>query len=303
MTTESIEPLSALSWHDVKTVVARTKAQVTEDRVFILAAGVAFFFMLSVFPLLIALVTLFGLVGDIATVEAQLHSMMRLMPPSAVEVVGERLRNIVDGPTSSLGFGLVASLGAGLWSASSGVAALIKAVNIAYKEEETRGILKVRAMALAGTVAVLIGGGAVLWVLAALEPTLQWLGASASVASTVAWLRWPALLVMVVLMLTYLYRWSPDRESPRTRWVVPGAVTAASVWLAASMLLSFYASTVGNYEATYGALAGAIVLLLWLWATAFSFLLGAELNAELERHRRELADPAGLEGTPVVAVP
>jgi len=290
MTTSGIEPTRELSWDDVKSVLARTKAQLTEDQVPILSAGVAFFFMLSVFPLLIALVTLFGLVADPVTVEEQLQSMMRLMPASAVDVVGERLHSIVGGSTRSLGLGLAVSLGAGLWSASSGVAALIKAVDVAYDEHDTRGLVKVRAMALASTVVVLIGGGVVLWVLAGLEPTLEWMGVSPAVASTLAWLRWPALLVLVVLTLTHLYRWSPAGRAPRARWVAPGAVVAATVWLAASTLLSLYASTVGGYEATYGALAGVIVLLLWLWATAFSFLLGAELNAELARHRRAAAD-------------
>lgn len=271
---------------DWKAVLKRTKSEISDDNVPIMAAGVAFYFMLAMFPLMIALVTLYGLIADPATVGRQLDAMMGVMPPSAVSVLEERLQDIVRTAPSALGLGLVVSLIGALWSASSGVSALIKAVNIAYDEDETRGFLKVRGAAILATLALLVLGAIAILTVTALPSLLEWVGVNSGIVSTISWLRWPVLFAGVVVALMYVYRWSPDRSSPRIRWVVPGALAAATLWIAASLFLSLYASRLGSYEATYGALAGVIVLLLWLWATSFAFLLGAELNSEIEAQTR-----------------
>lgn len=273
-------------WGDWKAVLKRTKEEVSDDNVPILAAGVAFYFILAIFPLLIALVTLYGLIADPATVEQQVDAMMGVMPQPAVDVVGERLHHIVGSTSTALGLGFVASLAGALWSASSGVTALVKAVNIAYDEDETRGFVKVRGGAIAATVALIVFGAVAILTITGLPPLLEWMNVDGGLVETVAWLRWPLLFTGVVLVLMFVYRWSPDRRSPRMRWVAPGATVAAALWVGASALLSLYASSFGSYEATYGALAGVIVLLLWLWATSFAFLLGAELNSELEAQTR-----------------
>ena len=262
-------------------ILRRSMAESTKDNVGMLAGGVAFFAFLALFPALIALLTLYGLVSSPQQVADQLAAASALLPASAQPLVVDQLGAIASGSGGSLGVGLVVSLLAALYSASSGTQYLINAVNVAYDETETRGFLKLRGTALAMTL------GAVLFVvvtvaLVAVAPVLlDPLPLVGRVLAQVA--RWTLLLGLVVVALAVVYRIAPDRDAPRFRWVSPGALVSTLLWLAGSVLFSLYINNFGSYNKTYGALAGVVVLMLWLYLTAYIVLLGAEINSESEQ--------------------
>lgn len=264
-------------------VLRRAVAESSADHVPMLAGGVAYFGFLAIFPALVAAVTLYGLVADPATVAEQVRSLAAALPREAQPLITDQLAAVASGSGGALGVGLVVSLLAALWSASSGVGNLMQAVNLAYDEEEHRGFVALRGTAL------LLTAGAVVFVLATLAlvaavPVLLEaipLGVVGTVLAQVV--RWALLVALVVVALAVVYRVAPDRDSPRFEWVSPGAMVAAVLWLVGSLLFSLYVNNFGSYNKTYGALAGVVVLLLWLYLTAYIVLLGAEVNAEAER--------------------
>jgi membrane protein len=266
-----------------KQVLKRTKNEINQDNIPLLAAGVAFYMFLALFPALIAAVTIYGLVADPQQVEQQIESLTGTLPDEAASLLGEQLRNIASTSSTALTWGLVASLAGALFAASGGVQNLIKAVNIAYDEEETRGFLKLRGLALLLTlggvlfVAVAVGLVAVLPVVF----DVVGLGGAALVGAQIA--RWLGLLVFVLVALAVIYRVAPDRDDPTFRWVGLGSLVATALWLLGSFGFSLYVSNFGSYGETYGALAGVVVLLLWLWLTSLIILIGAEVNSETEQ--------------------
>lgn len=250
------------------------------DNVGLLAAGTAFYAFLAIFPALIATITLYGLVADPAQVTAQLSGAL---PGEARALVTDQLTTLAAGNGAALTFGFVVSVLLALWSASNGTSKLMAAVNIAYDEQEERGIVKLRALAL------LLTAGAIVFVLlsvalVAVVPTVMnvlKLGAVAQATTSV--LRLALLIGLIVTALAVLYQVAPDRDAQRFRWLTPGAVIAAALWILGSVAFSLYVNLFGSYSATYGALAGVIVLLLWLLLTSYVVLLGAEINFESER--------------------
>ena len=268
-------------------VVRRAFKESTDDNVSMLAGGVAYFGFLAVFPALIAAISLYGLVADPATVAAQINGLASALPGSAQPLVADQLNAVVSASNSQLGISLVVSVLAALWSASGGTTNLMKAINIAYDEEEARGTIKLRALALALTL------GAIVFVLltlalVALVPValdaLQ-LGAFGRIVAQV--IRWTALVGLVIVALAVVYRLAPDRDAPQFRWVSVGALVAALLWLAGSAAFSLYVNYFGNYNKTYGALGGVVVLMLWMYLTSYIVLLGAEINAESERQTQQ----------------
>jgi membrane protein len=272
--------IPARGWLDI---VKRTQKEVKTDNVTLTAAGVAFYSMLAIFPALIAVVTIYGLVAEPTDVQRQVGSFAESMPPGAGDLVTDQLARIVQTRQRSLSIALVISLAAALWSASAGIQALIKGLNIAYDEQETRGFVKLRGLALLltiGGIVVVLGALALIAVLPAVLGNLG-LGRAAELAISIG--RWPALIVLVAVALAILYRLGPDRANPRFRWVSWGALAAVVLWVAISAGFSYYVSNFGKYGQTYGSLGAVIVLLLWLWLSALAALIGAELDAEIER--------------------
>jgi membrane protein len=260
-----------------KDVLARTAAEAKSDQLVLLAAGVAFFGLLALVPGLVALVSLYGLVADPADVSRHVGDLLGAAPGEVRDLVREQLEAVTTRDDASAGVGAAVGLLVALWSASSGMKHLIDALNAAYDEEEGRGFVKVRALSLLLTVAaVLFVVGAFFAV--AIVPAL--------VEGPLSLLRWPLLAVAFMAALATLYRHGPSRDEPEWRWTSAGGVVATVLWLAASALFSLYVSEVGSYGETYGSLGSIVVLMLWLFITAAVVLLGAELNAELERQTR-----------------
>jgi len=269
-------------WLDV---VKRSLKQVKRDNVQILASGVAFWFFLALVPTIVALISIYGLLADPTQVSEQVHRFGSALPRAIVKFLDQQLKLVTQSSHSKLGFGLVISVLAALYSASKGTRALIEATNAAYDEEETRGFLKVRLLALAftaGGVLLAVGGMAILGFGPGLGRRLGPLG-----PVVVILLGWPLLLVLFVAGLGVLYRYAPDRENARWTWVTPGAILATVIWLGGSLLFALYTNVAKSLEKTYGGLASIAVTLLWLMLTAFAILLGAEVNGEAERQTRK----------------
>jgi membrane protein len=264
-------------------ILRRVKAEVKEDNVTLLAAGVAFYAMLAIFPAIIAVVTVYGMVADPNQVESQVSEFAKGLPSGADALLTEQLRNVVDAGRQALSIGLAISLLAVLWSASSGVQGLVKGLNLVYDEQETRGFLKLRGLSLLLTLGAILVTVVALALIAVFPGVVDGLGLgqAAELAASIA--RWVVLALLVLVALAVVYRFAPDRANPRWRWVSWGAVVALVLWLLGSVGFSWYVDNFGKYNQTYGALAAVIILLLWLFLSSFAVLFGAELDAEIER--------------------
>ncbi|HLM64808.1 MAG TPA: YihY/virulence factor BrkB family protein [Acidimicrobiales bacterium] len=271
--------IPARGWKDVLT---RVKADIKRDDVTLLSAGVAFYALLSLVPGLVALVSVYGLVADPADIQRNIDDMLAAAPKEVQELVSSQLSDIVESSPSGLRLGALVGLVVALWSASSGVKNLMTAVNRAYHEDETRGFFKLRGTAIFLTIALVAIGAVGLGVVVA--PAALDSGGALGVARDVLGIvRWPIAALLILVGLALIYRFGPDRDNPRWGWASTGAIVAAVLWLAASIGFSFYTANFGSYNETYGALGAIVVVMLWLWISAFAIITGAELNGESER--------------------
>ena len=265
-----------------KQILKRAWAENKADNMPIIAGGVAFFGFLSIFPALIAMISIYGLVASPETVSRQVQDLSAQLPDEAAELIGDQLKAITDNSGSALTWGLVVAILAALWSASGGVGNIVTAINLAYDEVETRGFVKLKATSLVLTlgaiVFVLITFGLVAVVPVVLDALP--LGIVGTILAQV--LRWTLLLAVFAGALAVLYRVAPDRDNPKLRWVSLGSIAVTVVWALVSLGFSFYVDNFGSYDKTYGAIAGVIVLMLWLYLTCYLVLLGAEINSEAE---------------------
>ena len=259
-------------------VLKRSFKQLKEDNVPILAAAVAFYLFLSVIPTLAATISLYSLIAEPEEILQTVRDLTAGMPRAAQRLLVNQAGVIANKETSTLSASLAVSVVAALFSASKGTQSLVKALNIAYDEEETRGFVKLRLLSFALTIglAAVVGGTVIALVkVGKLAEDLTGGG------EVVAALRWPVLGALLVLILAVLYKWSPDRNAAKWRWTTPGAILAAILLAVASLLLSVYTNGPGK-DAEAGVLGAVAVLLLWLFVSAYIILLGAEVDSELE---------------------
>ncbi len=279
---ESPSDIPARGWKDV---LVRTAAEAKRDHVTLLAAGVAFFGLLALVPTMIAAVALYGLVADPADVTRHVDELLGAAPGAARDLLLDQLRGVTE-ESSGAGVSLAIGLAVALWAASSGVKHLIDALNAAYDEEEGRGFFKVRGLALLLTLGAILFVAVAVVVLTVVPALVEASGLGDAAGLAINIVRWPLLAVGFAVALAVVYRYGPDRDDAEWRWVSPGAVAATLLWLAASAAFSIYVSSFGSYNETYGSLGGVVVAMLWLFLTALAVLLGAELDAELERQTR-----------------
>lgn len=265
------------------TILAATLARVSRDNLSGLAAAVAFYALFSIFPALAAIVSIYGLVADPATVASDADALGTVLPPEALALIVGWLRTLIHGAPAKFGFGLVASVVLALWSGWSACSMMMTALTICYGERERRGFLDFNLRAVALTAALALVGVVPLLLLALPVADLGPAIIPRAFHAVAAWLRWPLLAVTALVALALLYRFAPDRQQPRWQWLSWGAVAATALWLAASAGFSYYVSAFGSYDRTYGSLGAVMILLLWFYLTAYATLLGAELNAEIER--------------------
>lgn len=271
--------IPAEGWKDI---AIRVKQEVKEDHTSLCAAGVAFFGFLAAIPAMAALVSIYGIFADPAQIEARVGDLLGTMPEEARSLLTSQLESIVGQSGGSLGLSVAIGIALSLWSASSGMAHLIEAINMAYDEREGRGMVKRRGLSLLLTVGAVLFVVSAVALIGALPAVLDQTGLGSGARWAINLLVWPLLAVGFAAALGVLYRYGPNREEPRWAWVTWGSAVAVAVWLAGSLVFRFYVSNFGSYNETYGSLAAVAVLLLWLFLTSFAVLLGAEVNSEME---------------------
>ncbi len=270
-------------------IVKRTVKEFQDDNLTDWAAALTYYAVLAMFPGLIVLVALIGLLGQYPqTTNAMLDIVGQVGPASAVDTFRKPIEGVVKskgGAGALLGFGLLGAL----WSASGYIGAFIRATNAIYEKEEGRPFWKLRPLQLAVTLvmvillAIVAIGIVVTGPLARAVGDVIGLGSAAVTVWSIA--KWPVLLVIVMAMVAMLYYVAPNVKQPKLRWVSPGGVIAVLIWIAASVGFGFYVANFGSYNATYGSLGGVVIFLMWLWLTNIALLFGAEFDSELERER------------------
>jgi membrane protein len=265
-TANSPEQIPAAGWREI---LGRVWHRGRRNGISVTAAGVAFYTLLTVFPGINALLGLFALLVGPDRVEGNLLQLGDLLPPQAAALVLAQMKDLAH--RNVVGASALGALAIGMWSASAGVRALMQACNVAYDEEERRPILRSYWTSVLLTLFGLV--------LAALVVIV-----ALSVSSV---LRWLVLAAAMMVALAVLYRYAPCRRQPRWEWVSWGAGIATVLWLGGTALFSWYVTSVGRITHLYGALGAVVVLLLWLLISGHAILLGAELNAEMERQTRK----------------
>ena len=267
-------------------ILVRTWRESQEDNVGFLAAGVAFYAFLAFVPLLAAAVLVYGLVADPPTVAKHISALFQSLPRDAAALIADQLKGMTRTPNAAKGLSLAVAVLLALYGASQGAGGIVTALNIAFEVKETRGFVRTSLLALAMT----IGGLLViaLWIgvialTAAIEALLP--SASGSVHFLAQALLWTLAVAAASVAIALVYRFAPNHPRRRWRWITPGSSAASLLWLLASFGFGFYAARLGHYNATYGALGGVVVLLTWLYLSAYILLLGGELNAQIEKMR------------------
>jgi membrane protein len=271
--------IPARGWRDI---LLRVYQNISEHRIVALAAGVTFYTLLAIFPAIAALVAVYGLFADPATLGSHVDTLAGVLPGGAIDVIRDQLARVVSQRGGTLGVTFVISLAVSLWSANAAIKSIFDTLNIVYAEREKRSFVKLNAISLCFTAAGIAFVLVALAAMVVLPPVLQALGVSDLFNTLVQAARWPILFVVVSLALALLYRYGPSREEPQWRWISWGSAFAALGWLVASILFSWYAQNFGNFNKTYGSLGAVIGFMTWIWLSVIVILIGAELDAEIE---------------------
>ena len=268
------------AWKDI---AVRTYTRTWDDNIGLVASGVAFYGFFALLSVLGTIVFLYGLFAEPRTVVGHMHTLTAILPTSIAALIGEQLMNAVQSSGSTKGFGIIVGFGVALYGGTNGAAAILTALNIAYEEKEKRSLLRFYLISLGMAVAAI---GLALLAIAAtaliafVQSQLPDAGPALNVAGDV--IGYVALALVTSAIAATLYRFGPSREDARWRWITPGSLFAALTWLLLSALFAFYLSNLTDYSSTYGSLGAVVGLLTWLYLSAYVFLIGAELNSEIE---------------------
>ena len=276
-------------------IAVRIYREFNEDRVLSVAAGVTFYTLLSLFPAIAALVSCYGLFADVSAINQHLSALQGVLPSGAIEIIGDQVKRIAAKGGGTLSVTFFTSLLLSLWSANAAMKAMFDALNIVYEADEKRNFFWLNLRSLAFTGGTLLVVILALSAIVVLPVVFNFIGLQKG-AWTLALLRWPALFLVVLGGLSLLYRYGPSRKPVRWRWVAAGSTLAGLLWLAASILFSWYVANFGNYNETYGSLGAAIGFMTWIWISATIVLLGGEINAEIEH--RTARDPTTAPAMP-----
>lgn len=272
-------------FHTPRKALAETWAVLTSDQISLVSAGCAFYALFALFPALSLTISFYGLWFDLDTIEPQLALLERVLPPDVMELIAQRVRQLVTAPRGQLGFSAAISLCIALWSASAGVRALLGALPLARSDTDQRGFLAFYFTALLLTLGAILAVAVGLGVLVALPTVLGVLGMEEEEAWFVRLVSQGFLFVSVLLSISTIYRFGPPKPPPNWHMFSPGAVLATLLWTGASILFSFYLGRFVSYDAVYGALGAVVMLLTWFYLGVYFILIGAALNAARFRAR------------------
>jgi membrane protein len=291
-----------LPWRGWKDVLIRVYREIREDRLDIIAAGVAFYALLAIGPALAALVSIYGMFAEPEDLQELIGTVAALAPDASSSLVlDEMLAPAIAAAPRALSFGAVAGVVLSLWSANRGMKALMTAISIAYEEPRPRKFIAQTLLSLGLLTGAVIMFALVAVAVVAFPHLLQTTVIGERVARALTVLRWPLLFAVFLLSLAALYRWAPVRRSPKWRWVSVGSLVATVLWLGFSALFSIYSRHFLELRGGYGAITDVVALALWLFGSTFVVLLGAELNAEIEHQTAQDSTvgqprPLGLRG-------
>jgi membrane protein len=291
--------IPARGWADI---LRRAWKDTGKRNLSLIAGGVTYYLLLALFPALAALISVYGLFANPADAANSAQSLSGMLPPSAVELIGSGLQQLVSASSKSLGLGAVIGIAIALWSGVRGMTGIMTALNIAYGQPEGRGFLRFNTTALLLTIVVMIGGLIALALVAGLPVVLSGAGAQRPGRWVGLIVEWPLLIVFVMVMVGLIYRYGPDRLTPKWKWASPGVIVATILWIFGSVLFTVYVYEFESYNKAYGSLSTPLVLLTWMWVSVFVVLFGAEINGEAERQTRQdttagAALPVGKGGT------
>ncbi|MER2269113.1 YihY/virulence factor BrkB family protein [Methylobacterium oxalidis] len=274
---------SAISSSGWGSILRRLSRSLKRDDIWLRAAGVAFYTVLAAIPALVVPVSLHGLIADPAAVRDSIKMLGGLLPVETSQFLADQMQGVAASSKVNLGAGLGGATLAALWSGRSGASAIIAAINMAYGEREQRSFMRRERVALTVGLITLLFVSLAFVLIALLPLAVAALPVTPEQSTLIMLGRWPALAVLMMVGLSLLYRFAPCRRRAKWRWVSAGSVVASVLWLSGSAAFSFYVERIASYNQTFGTLGAVMLLLTWLFLSAFSVLLGAELNAELER--------------------
>lgn len=266
-------------WKDVLWRVYRSIAQ---DRVLLTAAGVTFYMLLALVPALTAIVAIYGLFNDRASVIDHVELLIGVVPPGALEIIRDQLTRLTAESNDTLGIAALLSLALALWSASAGVKAMFDAMNVAYKEEERRNFFAFNGTALLFAFCGALSAVLVLAVVIVMPQVIAFLPGGDALGWTVRVAAYAMMLVILSGAIAALYRWGPSRQQAKWRWITPGTILSVLALGLVSIVFSWYVSNFSDDSATYGSLGAVIGLMTWLWISTTLVIIGAELNSEIE---------------------
>ena len=276
-----------LSFQEWTRVGWRIKDKIIDDQIGLLAAGVAFYALLALFPAITAMMAISGLIVDPTEIVTQIDHLEGLMPDQAVQIITDQATSVAGSRQSGLGLTAILGILLAIYSASRGMGSLIKGMNVAYNQREKRGLIMLTLINLVLTVFLIIGVLLGLLATTAIPAFLSFMDFGPGWSLLISILTLVTVFFMTIFGLSLLYRFGPSRRRPQWSWASVGAVVGCSLWIIASAGFAFYVSNFGSYNESFGALGGIVVLLMWLWISAFIVLLGAELNAEIETIRAQ----------------
>ncbi|MEQ1951812.1 YihY/virulence factor BrkB family protein [Mesorhizobium sp. CN2-181] len=271
--------IPARGWRDI---AWRVFAEISEDRIFLIAAGATFYLLLALFPALTAFVSLYGFVADPKTIADHIAFLGGVLPAGGYELIRDQLKALTAQNEEALSWGFVAGLAVSIWSANNGIKSLFEGLNVAYGEREKRSFIVVNLISLTFTAGAMFVGIALIFSVGVVPAVLAFLMLDHWTELLISALRWPILLVVVGAGICLIFRYGPSRERAKWRWITSGAAIATVVWLVASWGFSLYLQNFANYNATYGSLGAVIGFMMWTWISVVILLVGAELNAEME---------------------
>jgi len=266
-------------WGDI---LWRVFWSISANRIFSTAGGVAFFALLSVFPAVAAIVSLYGLVADSSTIGKHLSLLSGFLPGGVLQLVSDQVTLISRQANETLGVAFLVGILIALGSANSGIAALFDALNVVYNEREKRSLVQFYATTLLFTFAAIAFVIVAITGVVVVPLIMKFVGLASTTERLLAIARWPVLLTIITFSLACIYRFGPSRRDARWRWVTWGSILGALLWVAASMLFSWYVTTFDSYNRLYGSLGAGVGFMVWLWISAVIVLLGGEFNAEIE---------------------
>ena len=272
------------STRDWWTITKLTYGEIEEDNVFIVSAGVAFFSMLAIFPMITAGLSIYGFFADPLVAQKQLLTISDLLPPDVWTLINDQVMAVTGTENKAIGFKIILGILAALWASGAGIRAMMRGLNIAYGEVDNRNFFIRSVLAFGFTIGAIMMMLISLTVIIGVPSALMVFELEGVTARLTKILPWGLLVFAFGFSCTMLYRYGPSRRPAKLRWVIPGVIFATLAWLCISAGFSKFVSAFGTYNKTYGSLGAVIVLLVWLWLTNFIIIMGAEINGEMERH-------------------